>query len=195
MKSMTISPHVLTLVRDYGHNKAVAWLEGNEELAIADDDLCSFLSRHDVEFDQLTESDRDTLRDLYLETIKLTFAKRLALPVSVPVEASFPTLTPELRRHLQRSAGTCVSDAELIAQMGPQFTGYNPSSAIYHSAPPSPEKPVVQPTGSDSAGLLEEAKIALQTAYHWMFARYKTGSPCDCDAMKTVQEAYFKLNA
>jgi hypothetical protein len=91
MKSMTLSPHLLTLVRDYGHNKAVAWLEGSEELAIADDDLTSFLSRHDVEFDHLTESDRDALRDLYLETIKLIFAQRLASsPVTVEVPLGKP---------------------------------------------------------------------------------------------------------
>jgi hypothetical protein len=73
MKDTIISPHLLTIVRDYGHNKAVAWLDGEDELAKPDDDLCSFLSRHDVEFDQLTESDRDSLRDVYIESVKAAF--------------------------------------------------------------------------------------------------------------------------
>jgi hypothetical protein len=63
-----------------------------------------------------------------------------------------PVLTPELRRHLQKSAGTGCSDAELITQMGPQFTGYNPyESADRRSIP------------SDSARLLEECRGVLQS--------------------------------
>jgi hypothetical protein len=90
MKTLTLSPHLLTLVRDYGTRKAIAWLEGNEDLAIADDDLTSFLSRHDVEFDQLTESDRDALRDEYLEAVKSTMSSRYTPPDSTqePAEAS-----------------------------------------------------------------------------------------------------------
>jgi hypothetical protein len=76
MKTLTLSPHLLTLVRDYGHNKAVAWLEGNEELAIADDDLTSFLSRHDVEFYELDISDQDAIRDFYIEAVKAEMKNR-----------------------------------------------------------------------------------------------------------------------
>lgn len=77
---------LLPLVADYGSRKAILWLEGQEELAKPDDDLCSFLARQDVEWDLLTESDRDTIRDEYLETIKFEMSKGLALPVSVHAE-------------------------------------------------------------------------------------------------------------
>jgi hypothetical protein len=76
MKDMTLSPHLLTLVRDYGLNKAVAWLEGSDELAKPDDDLTSFLSRHDVEFYELDISDQDAIRDFYIEAVKAEMKNR-----------------------------------------------------------------------------------------------------------------------
>lgn len=112
MKDTTIAPHLLTIVREYGHNKAVAWLEGEEELAKPDDDLCSFLARHDVEFDRLPESDRDSIRDEYIEYVKTTMRQRLS------------------------NAPQIGQDASLTADS--------------HPDPPSPEKPVVQTSGSDS---------------------------------------------
>jgi hypothetical protein len=249
---------LLTIVRDYGHNKAVAWLDGEEELAKPDDDLCSFLSRSDTEWDQLTTADQDALRDVYIESVKTTMTSRVSSPVTVEVPSGKPggpsstsgsldrvhsdvpplgelhtnlagftyiVLNPvDNEQWLLEAQGDCVGFGpvfsmnyfyrnhveSLIAHLqawlstgsfaltppvSTQRHGDASSAADCQYTPPSPEKPVVQPAQSDSAGLLEEAKIALQTAYHWMFARYKTGSPCDCDAMKTVQEAYFKLNA
>lgn len=69
---------LLPLVTDYGTRKAVEWLEGNEELAKPDDDLTSFLSRHDIEWDQLEADAQDHIRDAYLESVKSEMGRRLA---------------------------------------------------------------------------------------------------------------------
>jgi hypothetical protein len=122
MKTLTIPPHLLTLVRDYGHNKAVAWLDGEEELAKPDDDLCSFLSRSDVEFDHLAESDRDALRDEYLETIKLTFAQRLASTVSCHAEG--PLGSPKGLRPPQGGNSSCVTDVPPLGEMEESMRGF-----------------------------------------------------------------------
>lgn len=60
---------LLPLVRDYGTSKARLWLEGEEELAKPDDDLCSFLARQGVEWDLLDGDDQDALRDSYMEAV------------------------------------------------------------------------------------------------------------------------------
>lgn len=109
---MTLSPHLLTLVRDYGRNKAASWLTGEEELAIADDDLTSFLARNDVEFDELLTPAQDALRDEYIESVKAVMSQRLSgsdlvtspLPVSV-AHAEFSTLGADgkLDRYLMLS--------------------------------------------------------------------------------------------
>jgi hypothetical protein len=102
MKTLTIPPHVLTLVRDYGHNKAVAWLEGSDELAKPDDDLCSFLSRSDTEWDQLSTADQDLLRDVYIESVKTTMASRVSSPVTVEVPSGKPGGPATTRESLDR---------------------------------------------------------------------------------------------
>jgi hypothetical protein len=68
----TLTPilaNLLPLVRDYGTRKARLWLEGEEELAKPDDDLCSFLARQGVEWDLLDGGDQDSLRDSYMEAV------------------------------------------------------------------------------------------------------------------------------
>lgn len=60
---------ILPLVREYGATKARLWIEGSEELAKPDDDLCSFLARNDVEWDQLDGTDQDTIREAYIGAV------------------------------------------------------------------------------------------------------------------------------
>ncbi len=180
MKTLPLHPQLLALVRDYGHNKAVAWLEGEEELAIADDDLTSFLSRHDVEFDQLTESDRDVLRDEYLEAVKSTMSSRYTPPVSTQIDSGASLQSggsdPLFKAPMAREAfkewwkGYCLdpcypySAEEKEDHMAEAFVGGFLFAKESAASPPSPEKPVVQPTESDSARLLEECRKALVDA-------------------------------
>jgi hypothetical protein len=82
---------LLPLIQSYGTHKAVQFLEGEEELALPDDDLCSFLSRRDVEWDQLETTAQDQIRDAYLEAIKASMAQRLGNGVSSP---SIPVREP-----------------------------------------------------------------------------------------------------
>jgi hypothetical protein len=163
---------LLRLVRDYGHNKAVAWLEGEEELALPDDDLTSFLSRHDVEFDQLTESDRDALRDEYLEAVKSTMSSRYTPPDSTqePAEASLQSggsdcaslfsVIPavpgsevyESGRVLARFLYEHPNFDRLMVTRDGHIAAADRQLVATSASPHSPEKPVVQPTQSDSGG-------------------------------------------
>lgn len=60
---------ILPLVREYGATKAKLWLQNEEELAKPDDDLCSFLARNAVEWDQLDGTDQDTIREAYTDSV------------------------------------------------------------------------------------------------------------------------------
>jgi hypothetical protein len=233
MKDTTIPPYLLTIIRDYGHNKAVAWLDGEDELAKPDDDLCSFLARHDVEFDQLMTADQDQLRDEYIESVKTTMASRVSSPVTVEVPFGKPGGPSATRESLDRVGADvpplgeiqnngdlsfyddsghelylipCTGKIVIVSEMGSNLRKSEVQSLIAHLStwlstgsfsltppvstqidsgasltadrdftPPSPEKPVVQPTESDSTGLLEECRdtitalvshIEMQTCSH-----------------------------
>lgn len=64
-----ILPNILPIVTEYGTKKAKLWLQGEEELAKPDDDLASFLARHDLEWDQLDGTDQDTIREVYTDAV------------------------------------------------------------------------------------------------------------------------------
>lgn len=98
---------LLPLVREYGSLKARKWLEGEEELAIADDDLTSFLARQDVGWDHLLTVDQDCLRDAYIEAGKTEMARRLT--GSDPVASSLPVSVAP--------AASCASTAPLVPEV------------------------------------------------------------------------------
>lgn len=140
---------LIPLVTSYGTHKAVQFLEGAEELAFADDDLTSFLARRGVEWDQLETADQDSLRDAYLEAIKLECARRLT---------NIPTTD-----HYTVSDGKALIDAQGLQY---QTRIYTPESTSPASSPvPAPLVPEVVKVALEALeGLLKH--VERQTCSH-----------------------------
>lgn len=133
---------LLPLVTQYAYTKARLWLEGSEELAKPDDDLASFLARHDVEWDQLEAAYQDSIRDTYLEAVR---------------EA--------MRRPVQSDSTTSASDLRpLLLEARAALKGYQKALATLFMGPYRADEQVAegllraQSVGSDTLTKLQSIK-------------------------------------
>lgn len=129
---------LLSLVQVHGTNQMRDWMQNNFSIGgIPDDEVIEFLASRDVEWDDLDAHEQDQLRDAYLEGV---FRQRLANAPQIGQDASYVDIAGDK---------WCPACGRTGAHFCDGGQPYHPGWA---SAPPSLEKPVVQPSEGSPEG-------------------------------------------
>lgn len=209
---------LLSLVQVHGANQIRDWMQNNFSMGgTPDEEIVSFLASRDVDFDDLSVPEQDRMRDAYLEGVKDLFRQRLAnapqIGQDAPLTADRRSYPSSLFSRMEAALRAAAKELDHFHRTGQPTKSFMQSETLILGlgdlvaelnrlpASPSPEKPVVQPTGSDSAGLLEEAGSVLEHAVQQLdllrngFRSHQASYKETTEVIDRCNEMIAKLNA